>query len=124
MPSETQPTMNPMVLLVIGLIAFKMGLFPGISPAPAPGPGPDPSTPVVDDQPTEANYWESLATCVEKQSIGGELQQHTDHILKVVDVLKDSGKLTDVSRCDRWLTGRIDITDRNRQEIADTLRGK
>jgi hypothetical protein len=56
--------------------------------------------------------------------LGGTMQQHTDHLLKIADTLKEAGTLTDVSRVDEWRAKRIDITEANRAEIVKKLRGK
>ncbi len=110
------------LILIIGAIWFftQQG-----TPKPA---QPDPVKPtpdVTEPKPVTAqDAWEMLAYTVEKKLIAGEMQQHTDHILKIVDTLKASGTLSDVGRVEQWRAKRIEITDANRSEIAKTLRGK
>ena len=116
----------PVLLLVIGALLFFAS---NNSPSPVPPtPKPDqPPVPVVVDEkkkPTPEQCWNALADCVEKNWIGGETQQHTDHIIKIAESLKTSGSIPDTSRVEQWRTKRIDITDANRAEIARQLRGK
>jgi hypothetical protein len=124
MASEPQQS-NPLLLIVIiGAVIF-FATRGGSAPDPV---KPDPVKPtpdVVDPKPvTASDAWNMLAFTVEKKLIGGEMQQHTDHILKIVDTLKASGTLPDVARVDLWRAKRIEITDSNRSEIAKQLRGK
>lgn len=110
------------LLLIIGAIWFftQQGTPKPVQPDPV-KPTPD----ITEPKPVTANdAWEMLAYTVEKKLIGGELQQHTDHLLKIVDTLKASGTLSDVGRVDQWRAKRIEITDANRSDIAKTLRGK
>ena len=79
----------------------------------------------TEPKPVTANdAWEMLAYTVEKKLVGGEMEQHTDHLLKLLDKLKASGTIPDLSRVDAWRAKRIEITDANRSDIAKTLRGK
>jgi hypothetical protein len=88
-------------------------------------PEPDkPSPVVVDQKPTAEQCWEALAKCVENKWIGGTMQQHTDHIVKIVDSLKASGSITDDSRVSEWREKRTELTDANRAQIAAKLRTK
>ena len=110
------------LLLIIGAIWFftQQGTPKPVQPDPV-KPTPD----VTEPKPVTAqDAWEMLAYTVEKKLIGGEMQQHTDHLLKIVDTLKASGTLSDVGRVEPWRAKRIEITDANRSEIAKTLRGK
>ena len=124
MASEPQQG-NPLLLVVIIGAVIVFATRGGSAPEPV---KPDPVKPtpdVVDPKPvTASDAWDMLAYTVEKKLIGGEMQQHTDHILKIVDTLKASGTLSDVSRVDSWRAKRIEITDANRSDIAKTLRGK
>jgi hypothetical protein len=124
MASEPQQS-NPLLLIVIiGAVIF-FATRGGSAPDPV---KPDPVNPtpdVVDPKPvTASDAWEMLAYTVEKKLIGGEMQQHTDHILKIVDTLKASGTMPDISRVEPWRAKRIEITESNRSEIAKQLRGK
>ncbi len=110
------------LILIIGAIWFftQQGTPKPVQPDPV-KPTPD----VTEPKPVTAqDAWEMLAYTVEKKLIGGEMQQHTDHILKIVDTLKASGTLSDVGRVEQWRAKRIEITDANRSEIAKILRGK
>jgi len=90
---------------------------------------PTPSEPDVVDtdlqkvvSPAESEYWTALGMCVEKKTFGA-LQQHTDHLLQIVDLLKQSGSIKDDSRVADWRSKRVEITDANRSAIASKLRG-
>lgn len=126
MASEPEPKVgNPfglIIILGIGLLLFRgCPVTPPVTPEP---PGPvEPVEPTV-NQPTAADVWSALAHCVETKAIGGDLQQNTDHLVKLAEILKDSGTLPDTSRVDSWRLVRIEITDANRAQIVATLRGK
>lgn len=118
---KPQGSMLPLIL-IIGAIWFftQQGTPKPVQPDPV-KPTPD----VTEPKPVTANdAWEMLAYTVEKKLIGGEMQQHTDHLLKIVDTLKTSGTLSDVARVEPWRAKRIEITDANRSDIAKILRGK
>ena len=113
------------VLLMIGAIIWA---FTSRGPAPEPvKPEPDKPAVVVPDEklkPTPDQCWDALAKCVENKWIGGTMQQHTDHLVKIVDGLKASGSISDDSRVSDWRAKRTEITDANRAQIAAKLRGK
>jgi hypothetical protein len=116
---------SPLLLIVIVVAVIFFATRGGSNPDPV---KPDPVKPtpdITEPKPVTANdAWEMLAYTVEKKLIGGEMQQHTDHILKIVDTLRASGTLPDVTRVEPWRAKRIEITDANRSDIAKTLRGK
>jgi hypothetical protein len=114
-----------MIVLAIGLLWWANSDSSLVNPNP---PSPDDQEevepiPVPVTEPTEADHWNALALCVDRSSFG-VLQQHTDHLLSIVDLLKSSGGIKDDSRIAAWRAKRIDITDSNRAEISKTLRGK
>lgn len=121
--SEKTESTSLIPLLLIGVLLWYSGVFSGGKPST---PDPDNPSPVVIDKnkPTADQCWEALAKSVENRWIGGELQQHTDHLVKIGDMLKASGSVRDTSRVDQWRARRIDITPANRAEIAAKLRGK
>lgn len=122
MPSEkSQGSILPLVVIVAAIWFFtQQGTPKPVQPDPV-KPTPD----VTEPKPvTASDAWEMLAYTVEKKLIGGEMQQHTDHVLKIVDTLKASGTIPDIARVESWRAKRIEITDANRSEIAKTLRGK
>lgn len=112
------------LILIIGAIWFftQQGTPKPVQPDPV-KPTPDIVQPEP-VKPTPEQCWNELAKCVENKWIGGELQQHTDHIVKLADNLKLTGSIPDTSRVDQWRTKRIEITDANRSDIARILRGK
>jgi hypothetical protein len=118
---KPQGSIIPLLVIVAAIWFFTQQAAPKpVQPDPV-KPTPD----VVEPKPvTASDAWEMLAYTVEKKLIGGEMQQHTDHILKIVDTLKASGTIADVARVESWRAKRIEITDANRSDIAKTLRGK
>lgn len=120
--SDQQQASQPwmLILIIVGIFMFRQS--GGTDPKP------DPVDPVQPDpvvvEPAESDYWASLAHCVETKAIGGELQQNTDHLLKIVDLLKESGKVSDTSRVEAWRAKRVEITDANRAQIVSQLVGK
>lgn len=122
MPSEkSQGSILPLVVIVVAIWFFtQQGTPKPVQPDPV-----KPTPEVVQPKPVTANdAWEMLAYAVEKKLVGGEMEQHTDHLLKLLDKLKASGTIPDLSRVDTWRAKRIEITDVNRSDIAKTLRGK
>jgi hypothetical protein len=124
MPQQNEPQSSPLILiLVIGGILLWWANSGGKPDAP---PKPDDQTevkPVPVADPTEADYWAAIAICVDRTAFGA-LQQHTDHLLSVVDVLKTTGAIKDDSRVAGWRAKRIEITDANRAEVSKLLRGQ
>lgn len=128
MPQQNDSAPSPIVwLLIIG--AFFWWMTSSKTPDVPTPPKPDDQTevkpvpvPVPVAEPTEADYWNAIAICVDKTAFGA-LQQHTDHLLSVVDVLKSTGAIKDDSRVAVWRAKRIEITDTNRAEITKQLRG-
>ena len=132
MPENKTEQSSPILAwLVIGVIAFfvfqsmtaKKPVTPDVDKPDVVQPDivvPDDAS---DEKPTEAMVWQKLALCVERQWIGGLTQQHTDHLVKVVDNLKDAELIKDDSRIAEWRAKRTDITSANRAAIAKRLRG-
>lgn len=118
---KPQGSILPLVLIGVAIWFFtQQGTPKPVQPDPA-KPTPD----ITEPKPVTANdAWEMLAYTVEKKLVGGEMEQHTDHLLKLLDKLKASGTIPDLSRVDAWRAKRIEITDANRSDIAKTLRGK
>lgn len=125
MPQKNKTLSSPLLLILIAVgILWWMNS----------GSKPDTPTPPDDDQtqvdplpkptvePTESDHWNALALCVDRSSFG-VLQQHTDHLLSIIDLLKSTGGIKDDSRIAAWRPKRIDITDSNRSEISKVLRG-
>ena len=132
MPQNNSEQSSPILLwLVIGVIAFFV--FQSMTAKKPVSPDPDKPDVVQPDvvrpdyyevgKPSEMIVWNEIAICVEKNWIGGLTQQHTDHLVKVVDKLKESDLIKDDSRIKEWRTKRTDITSANRAEIAKRLRG-
>lgn len=126
MANEPQSGSPLLLIVIIGAVIF-FATRGGSTPDPV---KPEPVKPTPDVvqpepvKPTPEQCWNELAKCVENRWIGGELQQHTDHIVKLADNLKLTGSIPDTSRVDQWRAKRIEITDANRSDIAKTLRGK
>lgn len=124
MANEPQSGSPLLLIVIIGAVIF-FATRGGSNPDPVKPEPVKPTPDVVEPKPVTANdAWEMLAYTVEKKLIGGEMQQHTDHILKIVDTLKASGTIPDVARVESWRAKRIEITDANRSDIAKILRGK
>lgn len=121
MANSNQSTPLPFILLLVGLCFYF-----GINKTPKPT-EPQPIKPppdLISVKPSAEQTWEAFAVAVESKMLGGTMQQHTDHLLKIADTLKDAGTLTDISRVEEWRAKRIDITDANRADIVKKLRGK
>lgn len=125
MPQQNNTQGSPWLVILIGA-----GLFfwwqSSRQPSPVVPPNPDDQhevdpQPVVN--PAESEYWSAIALCVDKSSFGVQ-QQHTDHLLQIVDILKTNGSIKDDARVSEWRAKRIEITDANRAEISKQLRGK
>ena len=126
MANEPQGNASLLPLILVAAVVFfaSRGCTPQEPVKPEP-PKPDQvEVPVEKLKPTPDQCWEALAKCVENKWIGGELQQHTDHVVKIADGLKVSGSVPDTSRVDQWRTKRVDITGANRADIARQIRGK
>ena len=121
--SEQQQASQPwmLILIIVGIFMFRQSGGGGSDPKPGPVDPVQPDPVVV--EPAESDYWASLAHCVETKAIGGELQQNTDHLLKIVDLLKEAGRVSDTSRVEAWRAKRVEITDSNRAQIVASLRG-
>ena len=123
-PSENQPPVLLWILIAAGIFWWSQS-GPATPVVPVP-PNPDDqheTDPQPAVSPAESEYWSALATCVERNSFG-VLQQHTDHLLQIVDLLKQSGAIKDDARVTAWRAKRVEITDANRAAIVSTLRGK
>jgi hypothetical protein len=122
MPSDKQSgNLLPIIIVIAAIWFFSQQ---GSTPKPD---EPQPITPtpdVISVKPSAEQTWEAFAVAVESKMLGGTMQQHTDHLVKIVDTLKAAGTLTDVSRVEQWRAARIEITDANRADIARKLRGK
>lgn len=124
MASEPQSgSLLPIVLVIAAVWFFTSRGSSPVAPEPV-KPQPDVVQPVEPQKPTAEQCWDALAKCVENRWIGGTMQQHTDHLVKIVDGLKASGSITDDSRVNDWRAKRVEITDANRALIAAKLRGK
>lgn len=121
----TAPTINPLILVVVIVIAF-MYFRGGQAPLPAPKPDdtvPGPLEPVVPAKPTEKQVWESLAKFVELDRLP-TLDTHTHQVVKIADELKAMGYLSDVTRVDSWRAAKREgITAANKATIIAKLKG-
>lgn len=122
MPSEKQTgSLLPLVLIIGAIWLFSQQ---GSAPKPVQPDPIEPTPDLISVKPSAEQTWDAFAVAVESKMLGGTMQQHTDHLLKIADTLREAGTLTDVSRVDEWRAKRIDITEANRAEIAKKLRGK
>lgn len=122
MPSDKQSGSLLPIILIIGAIWFFTQQ--GSKPKPVEPEPTKPTPDLISVKPSAEQTWEAFAVAVESKMLGGTMQQHTDHLLKIADTLKDAGTLTDISRVEEWRAKRIDITDANRADIVKKLRGK
>lgn len=127
MPQPGSTTQSPILLwiLIAGGIFWWSQSGPAKPIVPVP-PNPDDQhetdpQPVV--SPAESEYWSAMATCVDRNSFGA-MQQHTDHLLQIVDLLKQAGAIKEDGRVAPWRAKRVEITDENRSLIVSQLRGK
>ena len=118
-------TISPLaIILMVIAVAWAFTNRQAAEPVKPEPPKPDQvEVPAEKLKPTPDQCWEALAKCVENKWIGGELQQHTDHIVKLADSLKTTGSIPDTSRIEQWRAKRVEITDANRAEIARQIRG-
>jgi len=126
MANEPQGNASLLPLILVAAVVFfaSRGCTPQEPVKPEP-PKPDQvEVPVEKLKPTPDQCWDALAKCVENKWIGGTMQQHTDHLVKIVDGLKASGSISDDARVSEWRAKRTEITDANRAQIAAKLRGK
>lgn len=123
--SQTAPNYFGLAVVAFAAVLLIRGGCQTTRPDPVtPGPvQPDDPKPVNPEQPEAGDVWGALALCVERQTFG-VLQQHTDHIVAIADMLKSTGTLSDTARVDQWRAKRIEITDANRAAIVATLRGQ
>lgn len=84
-------------------------------PGPSPNPNPNPKP---DQQFAESDYWEALADLVEAGRF-----TNTDQIVLVVDSQKTLGNIKDDSRVGEYRAKRSDVTDANKNFIANKIRG-
>ena len=84
-------------------------------PDPFPKPDPEPPKPV---EPTEADYWNALADLVEAGRF-----TNTDQIVLTAKSQKSLGHLKDLGRLSEYETKRSDVTDGNKNFIANKVRG-
>ncbi len=92
-------------------------------PLPEPFPKPDPAPPVPPEppkpvEPTEADYWNALADLVEAGRF-----TNTDQIVLTAKSQKSLGNLKDLGRLSEYETKRSDVTDANKNFIANKIRG-
>ena len=78
-----------------------------------PGPSPKP-----DEKYSESDYWEALADLVEAGRF-----TNTDQIVLVVDSQKTLGNIKDDSRVGEYRAKRSDVSDANKNFIANKIRG-
>jgi hypothetical protein len=88
---------------------------PGPLPDPLPKPEPEPPKPV---EPTEADYWNALADLVEAGRF-----TNTDQIVLTAKSQKSLGHLKDLGRLSEYESKRSDVTDANKNFIANKIRG-
>ena len=122
MPTENKSGSLLPIILIIG--AIWLFTQQGSTPKPVEPEPIKPTPDLISVKPSAEQTWEAFAVAVESKMLGGTMQQHTDHLLKIADTLKETGTLTDISRVDDWRAKRIDITEANRAEIVKKLRGK
>jgi hypothetical protein len=126
MPQQNEPQSSPWILILIITAGFFWWANTDKNSAIPKPPDDDKNqvepVPVPTTEPTEAAHWNALALCVDRSSFG-VLQQHTDHLLAIVDILKSTGSIKDDGRVSEWRAKRIEITDANRAEVAKKLRG-
>lgn len=99
---------------------------PGPTPQPLPEPFPKPDPPKPDPLPEppkplvyeESDYWNALADLVEAGRIS-----NTEQIVMVVESQKALKNIKDDSRVKEYQAKRSDVTDANRNFIANKLRG-
>lgn len=94
---------------------------PGPTPDPLPRPFPEPlpePKPPEPAKPTEADYWEALAELVEAGRFS-----NTDQIVLVVASQKTLGHIKDDSRISEYQAKRQEVTDANKNFIANKIRG-
>lgn len=125
MPQESEGVNWGLLVIIAVVFLFSTG-SPNVDPDPKP---PEDDTeqhdvePPTDDSVTEADVWNSLAEYVEADRFG-VLNSHTDHLILIVEELKATGALTNISRVDPWRGQRQQITAANRAAIAAQLRGR
>lgn len=96
---------------------------PAPQPLPEPFPKPDPPKPPEPEPPkppvyVEADYWNALADLVEAGRVS-----NTEQIVLVVESQKTLGNIKDDSRVKEYQAKRSEVTDANRNFIANKLRG-
>jgi len=94
---------------------------PGPTPQPLPDPFPKPDPLPEPPKPpvyVEADYWNALADLVEAGRIS-----NTEQIVMVVESQKTLGNIKDDSRVKEYQAKRSDVTDANKNFIANKLRG-
>ena len=82
-------------------------------PGPSPNPNPNP-----DQKYDESDYWEALADLVEAGRF-----TNTDQVVLVVDSQKTLGNIKDDSRVNEYRAKRSDLTDANKNFVANKIRG-
>lgn len=98
---------------------------PGPTPDPLPRPFPEPDPPKPEPLPepkplvyVEADYWNALADLVEAGRVS-----NTEQIVMVVESQKTLGNIKDDSRIKEYQAKRSEVTDANKNFIANKLRG-
>lgn len=99
---------------------------PGPTPQPLPEPFPKPDPPKPDPLPEppkplvyeESDYWNALADLVEAGRF-----TNTDQIVLTAKSQKSLGHLKDLGRLAEYETKRSDVTDANKNFIANKIRG-
>lgn len=87
-------------------------------PDPGPLPPPLPPEPPKPVEPTEADYWNALADLVEAGRF-----TNTDQIVLTAKSQKSLGHLKDLGRLSEYEAKRSDVTDANKNFIANKIRG-
>jgi hypothetical protein len=87
-------------------------------PDPGPLPPPLPPEPPKPVEPTEADYWNALADLVEAGRF-----TNTDQIVLTAKSQKLLGHLKDLGRLSEYEAKRSDVTDANKNFIANKIRG-
>lgn len=124
MPQQNEAQSSPLVvILIVAGLLFWWNQSRTPDAPPKPDDDQNHVEPLPTGEPSEADHWNALALCVDRSAFG-TLQQHTDHLLSIVDILKATGGITDDSRVANWRSKRVEITDANRAEISKTLRGR
>ncbi len=125
MPQQNEAQSNPLVLILIvgGILLWWANSRDNTPSPPKPDDDQNQVEPKPAAEPSEADHWNALALCVDRSAFGVQ-QQNTDHLLSIIDLLKETGGIKDDSRVANWRSKRVEITDANRGEVSKILRGR